>query len=300
MMAEATDAGTAWENPLIPNARLRQMYGAMVRLRMLACALPAKGREGLGMEACLVSTSLDLGPGDVVSDALAGGVVEFLRGKRLGAVLRPGNKKAKRGAGCGLGAECGASARLPDGMGVAERMWTALGAAATLKAAGAQAKIDAKAAGEMAKDARMAVVYARPGEVPTAVWRKVLVFAAEKELPVIFVVLPIGSGGNGRARGVTGLALACHVPAIPVDADDAVAIYRVAQESIGRARIGGGPVLVECVPFVAQGPGEKAPATDGIAGLERYLLQRKVATKVWMEREAKAFARQVAREKASK
>jgi TPP-dependent pyruvate/acetoin dehydrogenase alpha subunit len=85
-----------------------------------------------------------------------------------------------------------------------------------------------------------------------------------------------------------------------VDADDAVAIYRVAQESIGRARIGGGPALIECVPFDVRGAGKRAAASDGIAGLESYLVQRKVVTKVWMEREAKAFARQVAREKASK
>jgi TPP-dependent pyruvate/acetoin dehydrogenase alpha subunit len=146
----------------------------------------------------------------------------------------------------------------------------------------------------------VAVVYARPSESPAAVWRKVLVFAAEKELPVMFVVLPVGRGGRRRAGGVTKLALACHVPGIPVDADDAVAIYRVAQESIGRVRIGGGPALMECVPFEVHGASKKAPAGDGIAGLESYLLQRKVVTKVWMEREAKTFAKQVAREKASK
>ena len=63
MMAERAETEAGWENPLIPNARLRQMYRAMMRLRGLARALPAKGRDGLGMEACLVSTSVDLGPG---------------------------------------------------------------------------------------------------------------------------------------------------------------------------------------------------------------------------------------------
>ena len=94
------------------------------------------------------------------------------------------------------------------------------------------------------------------------------------------------------------MALRCRVPGIPVDADDAVAIYRVAQESIGRARIGGGAALMECVPFVPEGAAGKGTASsDGIAGLERYLLQRGVATRVWMEREAKGFAKRVAREK---
>jgi TPP-dependent pyruvate/acetoin dehydrogenase alpha subunit len=271
------------------------MYRAMMRLRGLARALPAKDRDGLGMEACLVSTSVDLGPGDLVSDAIAGGVVEFLRGKTLGSVLVPGNKKARRGPVV----ECGAATALPGGMGVAERMWAALGAAAALKATGVQAKADAKVAGETAKDMRVVVVYARPGEVPAGVWRKALAYAAAKELPAVFVVLPAREG-NGRAGALTQLAHGCRVPGIPVDADDAVAIYRVAQESVGRARIGGGPALMECVPFVVRGGGKKAAARDGIAGLESYLLQRKVVTKVWMEREAKAFAKRVAREKASK
>jgi hypothetical protein len=291
MTAESTEAGAVWENPLIPNARLRQMYRAMARLRMLARALPAKGRDGLGMEAALVSTSVDLEPGDLVSDALAGGVMDFLRGKSLGAVLRPGSIRRKRGPV----AECGGAGALPGGLGAAERMWAALGAAAALQAAGMQAK----AAGETAKDVRVAVVYARASEVPAAVWRKALTFAAQKELPVMFVVLS-APGGKGGAGKVTALALECHVAGIPVDADDAVAIYRVAQESIGRARIGGGPALIECVPFAVQVAGKKATARDGIAELESYLLQRKVVTQVSMEREAKAFAKQVAREKASK
>jgi TPP-dependent pyruvate/acetoin dehydrogenase alpha subunit len=186
-------------------------------------------------------------------------------------------------------------------MGIAERIWVALGAAAAVKAAGAQAKVEAKAAGttagESPKDTRVVVVYVLAGEVSAAVWRKALTFAAKRELPVVFVVLP-ARGGKGRAGGVIALAQRCRVPGIPVDADDAVAIYRVAQESIGRARIGGGAALMECVPFVLEGvAGKGTTPSDGIAGLERYLLQRGVATRMWMEREAKGFAKQVAREK---
>jgi TPP-dependent pyruvate/acetoin dehydrogenase alpha subunit len=212
-------------------------------------------------------------------------------------VLRPG--KAKRGAGRGAGAECGAAARLPGGMGVAERIWAALGAAAALKAAWAQAKVEAKTNGTTARERGVVMMYVLAGEVPAAVWRKALRFAVHKELPVIFVVLP-ERGGKRRGGSVTALALQCRVPGIPVDANDAVAIFRVAQESIGRARIGGGPALMECVPFVAEGAAGKGTAADGIAGLERYLLQRKVVTKVWMGSEVKTFAKRVARERASK
>jgi TPP-dependent pyruvate/acetoin dehydrogenase alpha subunit len=79
-----------------------------------------------------------------------------------------------------------------------------------------------------------------------------------------------------------------------------VAIYRVAQESIGHARIGGGPALIECEPFVVAGtadkPGRKA---DAIAVLERYLLERRIATRAWVGRESKSFAKRLTSEQAA-
>ena len=122
-MADAADASAAHENPLIPNARLRQIYLAMMQARMLEKALPAARRvhaaagyaTGIaGMEACLVSAAVDLGPGDLVSDALCGGVVEYLRGMGLGWVLRAESKKVKRGAQGPL-ADCGGAAVGGDG-----------------------------------------------------------------------------------------------------------------------------------------------------------------------------------------
>ena len=92
----------------------------------------------LGLEACLVSTSVDLGPGDLVSDALAGGVVEFLRGADAGSRCC-GRVSARDEARSASGLRQ-RRLRLPAWPGHAERIWTALGAAAALKAAAAQAK----------------------------------------------------------------------------------------------------------------------------------------------------------------
>jgi len=306
------EAEAGWENPLIPNARLRQIYLAMTRARTLEKALRAarrgravglsvKGAGTLGLEACLVSAAADLGPGDLVSDALAGGVVDFLRGAAVSDVMRPGRATVARrdgGSVRGLAAECGAAARLPGAADGAERMWTALGAAAVLKAAAAQARAEAKAVDAAARQAGVVVIYSLPGEVTTTLWKKTLRFAAEQELPVVFVVLPTRARGGktrtAKAGGVSALARGCGVPAIVVDADDAVAIYRVAQESIGHARIGGGAALMECVPFVLEGAAaRRAGGNDGVAELERHLVQRGAATRAWMEREAKRFAKQL-------
>jgi TPP-dependent pyruvate/acetoin dehydrogenase alpha subunit len=319
-MGTQADEGAAYDNPLIPNARLRQIYLSMAQVRTLALALPSARRGQrpaagtLGLEAALVSATVDLGAGDMVSDALAGGVVDFLRGTSLKEVLRAGKAGAsasrrsrKSGTGVrGLVAECGTAVRLPGIADAAERIWAALGAAAALKAA-AQARVEAKAKAEVkakatdmaeARQAGVVVVYALVDEVPAALWKRALRFAAEQGLPVVFVALPAARarGGKARAGGVSALARGCGVPAIAVDADDAVAIYRVAQESIGHARMGGGAALMECVPFVLEGAaGKGRQREDAIAALERTIVQRGVAARAWMEREAKAFAKRLAK-----
>jgi TPP-dependent pyruvate/acetoin dehydrogenase alpha subunit len=134
--------------------------------------------------------------------------------------------------------------------------------------------------------------------VPPALWRKALTFAREKDLPVLFVVLPSAHAkGAAKIGNVSAMALRCGLPGIPVDADDAVAIYRVAQESIGHARIGGGAALIECVPFMVEGTaGKRGRTADAIAVLESYLLERRVATRAWVERESRSFAKRLATE----
>jgi hypothetical protein len=312
-MATGREAEAAYENPLIPNAKLRQIYVAMVRARLLGKAL-AKRRRGqgaLGLEACLASTSVDLGPDDFVSDAVMDGTVDFLRGAMfeptlggtvqtlrdttLESVLRPDHKARRRG----LKADCGAPSRLPAMPGNEARFWTAMGIALALKAQHAHGRAETNA--DAARRDGVVVVYARPGEGSPALWRQVLAFAAEHLLPVLFVVLRTvqRQGANAKATRPGAMSAVAHrhgVPGMAVDADDAVALYRVAQEAIARARIGGGAALMECVPFLLEGTKQLPQTTaDAIEELERYMLARGVATRRWMEREAKSCARRIAK-----
>jgi TPP-dependent pyruvate/acetoin dehydrogenase alpha subunit len=268
----------------------------MMQVRQLEQTLAAQkpkragSAAALGLEACLVSTSVDLGARDLVSDTLAGGVVEFLRGATLESVVRKDGAAKKRG----FRAHCGSAAKLPDWPGIEERLWAALGAAAVLKGQCAGAKPEAEGT---TTDSGVAVVYTRLGEVTPGLWRRTLAYVAEQELPVLFVVLPaVGRLSTVKAGGMTAICLRHGIPGIAVDADDAVAIYRVAQEALGRARMGGGPVLMECVPFVLEGArGLHKASMDAIRGLEHYMLGRHIATKKWMERETKSFAKRVSR-----
>jgi len=316
------EAKAAWENPLIPNARLREIYLAMARMRALEKALPAAKRVRaagvgakrvgiIGLEAYLVSATSGLGPGDLVSDALTGSTVDYLRGPGPGSVRQHGKAVRFDGRGASVRkaiAQSGVAGRLPSAVAATERIWAALGAAAALKTAAERARAKAKikattedgiqaSAGEMAG---IVVVYIFADDLTDLLWKKCLRFSSDHELPVIFIVIQFTrdrtrKSGYARAGSVSAKATHCGVPAILVDADDAVAIYRVAQESIGHARIGGGPALLECVSYELKSAGKHTARVDAVAGLERYLLQRGVVSKAWIEREAKRFAKQITR-----
>jgi TPP-dependent pyruvate/acetoin dehydrogenase alpha subunit len=278
------------ENPLVPNAKLRQMYGAMAEARVLdehVAGLQkrvkgSKGRRRLdsirGQEACRVSTAIDLGPGDLVSDSQAGVVMDLLAGAKVNSLLKRvaelhSGKKAK-----GVKLD-GASVRLLPWIDDAgERLRMAMGAALSFKILGR---------------ANVVVAYVRHGEVGRGVWRKVLELAGKLELPVIFVVLPAGKGD--RRDGMVNLSAKTArwgVPGIPVDAGDAVALYRVAQESLGRTRGGDGPVLIECVAHRMGGSGGAASG-DPLIQMREFLLGRKVCTKTWLERAGDGLRRRI-------
>jgi TPP-dependent pyruvate/acetoin dehydrogenase alpha subunit len=94
-----SEKGT-YENPLVPNGKLRQMYVAMAEARVLEEHVAglqrrlkgAKGRRKVdsirGQEACRVSTAIDLGPGDLVSDSQIGVVMDLLTGAKVSSLLR--------------------------------------------------------------------------------------------------------------------------------------------------------------------------------------------------------------------
>ncbi|MDP9039067.1 MAG: hypothetical protein M3O02_07310, partial [Acidobacteriota bacterium] len=111
---------TPFDNPLMPNARLRQMYLAIMRVQAVEQSLGPKQRCGvLGREACLVAATIGLGPGDRISDTLHGPAMRFLRGQPLDRALHPELRSRRRP----VLAECGPAASLPDNPATAERLW---------------------------------------------------------------------------------------------------------------------------------------------------------------------------------
>ena len=135
--------------------------------------------------------------------------------------------------------------------------------------------------GKTAGSARdqVTLIYVHPGELTAADWKRVLTEALRRELPIVFITLP------GKQPGIAELSTRLGLPGIPVDAADAIALYRVTQECIGRARTGGGPALIEPVVFPATG--------DPIALLARQLISRRVVTERWIRATDERLARRI-------
>lgn len=234
-------AKEAIESPLVPNAVLRRMYEVMLRLRAMdAAGSRRRSNASLrGEEAARAGSLLCCAAGDLVSDA--GG------GERMAAAVASGSKQAKAAAE--------GPRWLPGTADAGDRMQQAMGAAAALRAQGG---------------GRLVLAFAGAAEMKASRWKAVLSAAGAAELPVVFVVLP--GAGKRRQGWLSDRAQGWGVPGMPVDASDAVALYRVMQESAARARGGDGPALLECVAWRPQGAAAKA--VDGVETMRRLLTER--------------------------
>ena len=264
------------ESPLVPNEALRRMYAGMVESRLLEEYLRKRqrtvGRPRVrGQEACRTAALLDLKADDFSSDLYGCATTPYLRGQELSAVLnhRPG-------------AETEVPGLLPELPESRDRLQQAIGVAVCLKRLGLKTIV---------------VFFAGIEEVKPLSWLPHLHRAAQMELPMLFVVLPEIAGKTelkaklGKATGLSARATAAGVPGIAVDASDAMALYRVTQESIGRARAGGGPALIEGLPFApfAKREPKKIALPDPIVALGHALLQRGVCDETWLGRVEPTF-----------
>ncbi|MDR3748186.1 MAG: thiamine pyrophosphate-dependent enzyme [Acidobacteriota bacterium] len=111
-------------------------------------------------------------------------------------------------------------------------------------------------------------------------WHEAFRFAGIHKLPVIFVLsndaadLSFIEKHSNVFDDVGLMAREYGFPGVIVDGNDVVAIWRVVQESIHRARVGAGPTLVECQIGL---PGSQEP----LAHLEHYMRARNAWDERW-------------------
>ncbi len=250
----------AFESPLISHARMRAMYRALVEVRALAER--GKFRSLRGVEACWVGTAIDLKDGDLTSDAgaaqapvlleharavgrrEAGGAIKAAELKRVMRRLKESSLKAVQ------------AEAFPGS--AYERLLCAVGAGMALKAAAAQG---------------VALAYVTLDELAAAEWKRALTVMGQEGLPLVVMVLPAESKIDLEAVAAKAAGSAdAAVPVIPVDAGDAVAIYRVTQETMVRARAGGGAAVILGVTC----------GTDAVKLLGTQLVRKGICTERWV------------------
>ncbi len=197
-------------------------------------------RRGVGArEALVAATMIHLSPGDLVSGRA---------GDRTLLEIAP---KSSAGEAAH---ELPANLRLPLCAGAARGMQTA-------------------------GTDRVAVCFAEAG-TPEAAWADALRWAHRDRLPLLLVVADDGTRAarRGSARSapalswpeLTKVARGMHLPHFPVDGEDAVAVYRVVQETAARARSGGGPSVIWAMLSAER----LTPRQQPLRRLEQYMAAR--------------------------
>jgi TPP-dependent pyruvate/acetoin dehydrogenase alpha subunit len=229
---------------LISNEKLIELYSVMVKCRMIAERAGQLARLGklaasldssVGREASIAGIAVDLRLEDTLSYSREVMVSEFLKGAPLEAIFG------------GLAAEASNG----------QRLMTAPAATPANEEPGLEKACAAAKSHKIAKTGMISVVFCGEARVHPGRWRRSLSVASRQNLPVIFVRhLELCDGLDNtpvkrKLREAPPEALAFGVPLIQVDGNDVVAVYRVASESIARARDRRGPTLIDCMTDIS-------------------------------------------------
>ena len=235
------------ENPLLPHSKLRELYALMVRSRGLDRKQTPKGSA---REALLAATLIQLLPGDVVSSTAGDGVVEK---------LAPEGKTPRAGSS------------LIGTFDFDSRLTLCAATARGLQAAGTDGLV---------------LVFARAGSVEHG-WMPALEWAQRAQFPLILACSDATNGASSTAgkraepamdfASMSRFAKRHKLAVLTVDGEDAVAVYRVMQESVLRARQGGGPAVLWAVMTSARSISTMPASAQPIARLRKYLAARKIA-----------------------
>lgn len=130
----------------------------------------------------------------------------------------------------------------------------------------------------LAKQQRVVVAFCAQERPALETWHDALKFAGVHKLPIIYVIK------NGVADQQSSSDHAPHLeafsfmardygyPGIIVDGQDVVAVWRVAHESIHRARSGSGPTLIDC---------RTDSGNDPLDYMEHYMRKRNLWDEGW-------------------
>jgi TPP-dependent pyruvate/acetoin dehydrogenase alpha subunit len=288
-----TGAAVSTGGSLISDAKLKQLYATMLQCRLLterASRLRGQPRSAglytasMGQEAIATGCAIDLRPDDTIALAPHNSIAGMVKGVPLGDIAA--QMYARR-----------------NGHGQSANILTPSPTQATQLALATSAAL----ANKRKKKGNVVVAFGDRATTALGCWHEALALAAKKSLPIIFVVEdnpwtePASFEANHEEKDSGGKARSYGFPVIPVDANDVVAVYRVAYESLERVRQGGGPVLVEGKPYRLYSPTKRRspnPAArrserDPLTHMERYLKRKKLFTPSWKSQLVHEFSQKL-------
>jgi TPP-dependent pyruvate/acetoin dehydrogenase alpha subunit len=307
--AAASANGASGSTGLISNEKLRQLYSTMLKCRTLeerARVLFKQSKftgnyyAAVGQEAAAVGTAIDLRVEDTIGPSHRDFITGFIKGAPLDKMLchlyARGNSPDK-----------GRSSPAHFGYAPLNVITPASTIAAQLNIATGVAL-----ANKMKKNDNIAVAYSGDGSTSLGFWHEALNFAGVHDLPIVFVCQnnlwaeSVNLQFQTKVPDISTKAQAYGFPGITVDGNDVVAVYRVAQEAIARARRGQGPTLIECKTYRWYGHSEIDPAKyrdpeeverwkakDPIANMEKYLTGKGLFTAEWKQEIVDGFNKEL-------
>jgi pyruvate dehydrogenase E1 component alpha subunit len=267
---------------LISNDVLLELYSTMLKCRMLQKRLGMiVGESGRivpfaaeSHEAVAAGVVLCLQAGDTLAPAHLGFIPSFVKGLPVETIF----DRILSALTHQSGGPRPAYARLkliPPFLSLAVQLDKAVAVAAANKAA---------------KNKQIAVAFCGSSSTSPDTLQKVMRAAGKRKLPLLLVCHSESDGED-----VFEKAQECGVPGVIVDADDAVAIYRVATEAIALARRGSGPTLIDCRPWPHYGAKAGRRRSDGraIVNMEEYLTRKGLFDKKIKSKMTAGFRREL-------
>jgi TPP-dependent pyruvate/acetoin dehydrogenase alpha subunit len=255
LKARSAPAAVAGKNghSLISSSKFRQLYAAMLKYELLEERLgrsaPAVGTTH-APTAGAVGVMLDLEREDTVVLTSRMFPASHVKGVPARDLL-PCNGTRTNGTAV---AHSAVNALVPPSSSISAPAGLATGAAL---------------ANKIAKNRKIAVAFLEGDRRCLEESREAFEIASANKLPVLYVI----QTRPDRAGEELLSKIAELFPVITVDAHDVVAVYRVAQESIARAR-DGGPALIVCIPCDQN-------AANAVTNMERYLAAKQLFCDEW-------------------
>ena len=262
--------------PVLNDQKLKELYATMLKCRLLAeriQSLQTSARkthhDSHGLEAMLVGAGSHLLPQDCIALEHSSFVASLIKGTPIQSILARKQTHENGDAGGPQPAAARTAGNAPT-----------LSMTAVLKLA------------ESMKGRGAVTLMCCPRDPGTLIFESdAMARAATQKLPMVCLVessldsrLELPAPPSGPYVG----ADPAFYPNIPVDGSDVVAVFRVTQEAIRRAREGHGPAVIECITARTSAAKQRAGsettrdiAQDPLMFMEQYLRRKNLWTNAW-------------------